>query len=101
MRTLPLALLLPLTAVLAQAPLPDAAPPEPRGHQKIERIRIEDAGARVDELRVGGQAQVITVQPRGGLPAYEMLPTDLARAREADRRGGAAGSPRVWNLLSF
>ena len=26
-----------------------------RGNQRTERIRVEDGGSRVDELRVGGQ----------------------------------------------
>jgi hypothetical protein len=87
-------------AAAAQAPL--AQEPEPlegRRNQKIERIVVEDEGSRVEEVRVGGQTQTVTVQPRGGLPAYEMQPSDLARSRPADRRDG--GAQRVWNVLSF
>ena len=76
---------------------------EPRRNQKIERIRIEDDGARIDELRVGGQTQAITVQPKANLPEYEFQPTDLARSRPADNRDGLSSpsSQRVWNLLKF
>ena len=45
-------------------------------NQKIEHIRIEDSGARVDEVRYGGQTQSITVQPKANVPAYEVLPSN-------------------------
>ncbi len=74
-----------------------------RNDQKIQRIRIEDAGSRIDELRVGGETQSVTVQPKLDMPAWEVQPTDGARSRpEAkDRRGGESGAQRVWNVLSF
>lgn len=76
--------------------------PGGRRNQQIERIRIEDAGSRVEELRVGGETQSITVQPKNGLPEYEMQPTDGARARVFARDGlsGAQGQ-RVWNVFKF
>jgi hypothetical protein len=96
------ALLLAAAPAWAQQPVSAPEPLDPRKNQKIERIRIEDAGSRVDELRVGGQTQSITVQPAGDMPAYEMQPSDLARTRPADRRDGmSSGTPRVWNLLNF
>jgi hypothetical protein len=92
----------PFAAALAQAPIEREGTLEPRKNQKIERIRIEDAATRIDELRVGGETQSITVQPKGGMPAYEMQPSDLARSRPADSREGFSGrSQRVWNFLSF
>ncbi len=56
--------------------------------QRIERIVVEDAGSRIDELRVGGETKSITVQPKVGdkLPAYEVRPND---------------GTRVWNLGRF
>ena len=60
-RLLLLALLAAGAAAQAQAPLERGAPLEPRRNQKIERIVHEDAGNRIDELRVGGQTQNITV----------------------------------------
>ena len=76
---------------------------EGRKNQKIERIRVEDAGNRIDELRVGGETQSITVQPKAGVPAYEIQPTDGARSRPADARDGmsSATGKRVWNVLNF
>ncbi|MBA2674441.1 hypothetical protein [Ramlibacter sp.] len=74
-----------------------------RKNQKIERIRIEDGGNRIDELRVGGETQSITVQPKAAVPAYEIQPTDMARSRPADARDGlsSATGKRVWNVLAF
>jgi hypothetical protein len=76
---------------------------DPRRNQKIERIRVEDGGARIDELRYGGQTQSITVQPKANVPEYEFQPTDLSRSRPADNRDGMSSpsSARVWNLLRF
>lgn len=88
----------------AQA-LPDESPQpaEGRSNQKVERIRVEDGGARIDELRYGGQTQSIVVQPKANVPEYEFQPTDLARSRPADPRDGQSSpsSARVWNLLRF
>ena len=90
-------------AVFAQQPPLTREPAgEPRKNQKIERMVTEDGGNRIDELRVGGQVQSVTVQPKAGAPAYEMQPSDLARSRPADSREGLAGrSQRVWNLFDF
>lgn len=90
-------------AALAQAVAPSAPAAtraqdpalEPgRSNQTTERIRTEDAGSRIDELRVGGQTRSIVVQPKLDVPAYEVRPTD---ARGGSDHGGA----RVWNFLRF
>jgi hypothetical protein len=79
-------------APLASAPAsPTAAPSasaqrESRGSQKIERIVVEDSGTRIDELRVGGETQSITVQPKGNLPSYSVQPVTGAR---------------TWKIFSF
>lgn len=73
----------------APAPTPlTAAPASARTavEKRTERIRIEDAGARIDELRVGGETQTITVQPNGGMPAYDVQPTSGMRS---------------WKILGF
>ena len=89
----------------AQAALvQESAPADPRLNQKIERIVVEDEGSRVEEVRVGGQTQSVTVQPRGAMPAYEMQPNDLARSQPGDNREGSSGGggrQRVWNVLAF
>lgn len=88
----------------APAPAASAAPaPAPRGDQVIQRIRTEDAGSRIDEVRVGGQTQSITVQPKTGanIPAYEVKPSDTANgAAPSTSKGDTTGS-RVWNVLKF
>jgi hypothetical protein len=86
-------------------PVPAPADPlEGRQNQKIERIRHEDAGSRIDEVRVGGQTQSITVQPKGdGMPAYEVQPGSMIRGRPRDAREGLdnPGGQRSWNVLRF
>ena len=75
---------------------------DPRKNQKIERIRVEDKDNRIDEVRVGGQTQSVTVQPKSGAPAYELQPSDQARSRPSESRDGfAERKQRVWNVLGF
>jgi len=74
-----------------------------RGNQRTERIRVEDGGSRVDELRVGGQTQSINVQPKGSdMPAYEVKSPDGARSRSGSNSGAETNTaPRVWNVMKF
>ena len=74
-----------------------------RGNQRTERIRVEDGGSRVDELRVGGQTQSINGQPKGrGMPAYEVESPDGARSRSGSNSGAETNTaPRVWNVMKF
>ena len=92
-------------AALAQAPAAGEAQAAPKGRpdQRIEQIRTEDSGARIDELRVGGQTQSITVTPKASsMPGYEIQPTEGTRARPTQREGAESSSgPRVWNVLKF
>ncbi|MGB4361019.1 MAG: hypothetical protein WBJ19_11430 [Rhodoferax sp.] len=57
-----------------------------KAQSRVEHIHIEDAGARIDEVRVGGQTQSITVQPKDGMPAYEVAPKT---------------GERTWKVLGF
>jgi len=88
---------------LAQKPAVDprdgTPPPKTGVEQKIERIHHEDAGSRIDELRVGGETKNITVQPKGNAPAYEVAPEGNNRnpaATDSERSG-----PGGWNLFKF
>ncbi|MOA03444.1 hypothetical protein D3C78_1229510 [compost metagenome] len=110
MRAAPLLLLLSLAAspVLAQTPpgsAVQAAPaqrgtPADKNNQRVERIRVEDEGSRVDEVRVGGQTQSITVTPKvGDMPAYEVQPNGGAHNRS--RNSADTTGPRVWNVMKF
>ena len=70
-----------------------------RRTQRVQHIRTEDAGSRVDEVRSGGETKSITVQPKAAVPAYDVRPADAsgtgANSREA---GPGAAGPRVWKL---
>ena len=69
--------------------------------RRIERITVEDAGSRVDELREGGETRKITVQPKAQVPAYDVRPPDSgAGSRSRDGGSGNAGE-RSWKLLNF
>jgi hypothetical protein len=72
-------------------------------NQRIERIHVEDNNATVDELRVGGQTQSITVKPNSRAPAYQVMPnaSELTRGQgQAD--SAARDTSRVWwNALKF
>ncbi|HET8745259.1 MAG TPA: hypothetical protein VFM98_06625 [Ramlibacter sp.] len=88
--------------VLAQATIERDTAVDPRKNQKIERITIEDKGNRIEELRVGGQTQNVTVQPKANVPPYEMQPDDMGRSRPSASREGFSGrKQRVWNVLDF
>lgn len=53
---------------------------------RVEHIMVEDAGARIDEVRVGGETQSITVQPKNNMPAYQVAPKT---------------GERTWKVLGF
>ena len=110
LRTLIFLAALPLsTLCAAQTPaqpaqVASAAPaPTSRTDQTVQRIRVEDAGSRIDEVRVGGETQSITVQPKAGinLPAYEVKPSDTARGAPPSTSKNETTGSRVWNVLKF
>ena len=95
---------LPLAAAVAQTAAPAAAATQAgaaRADRKIERIRTEDAGTRIDELRVGGETQQITVQPKTGGAAYEVKPAEGARGSAPAAASNDTNGSRVWNVLKF
>lgn len=60
---------------------------------------IEDDGVRIEETRLRGQAQRITVQSKvGGARPYEILVAPLGRDPSKER--GAAGQS-AWSLFNF
>jgi hypothetical protein len=71
------------------------------GEPEVRRSVIQDEGSRIDELRVRGETQRISVQPRRGA-RYEIVPAggarDLATGPTTPR--GAVGQ-RVWRVLQF
>lgn len=75
------------SAQATDAPPSTAASTKPGVIEKrTERIQIEDSGAVIDELRVGGETKTITVQPKGRLPTYQVEPTS---------------GERSWKILGF
>ena len=86
-------------AAATTAPAPATEPGEPN----VRHTVIEDDGARIDELRVRGQARRIVVTPKVGVAkSYEIIVNRSGRVPE-DGTGGAnsAAGKRVWNLLNF
>jgi hypothetical protein len=70
---------------------------------KVQLTVIEDDATRIEELKVRGQTQRITVQPKkGGMKPYEIIPADQGRdmSDSAGSQRGAAGQ-RVWRVLTF
>ena len=102
---------LPLAAAMAQstqtpataaaARLEQSVTTPTRADQTIERIRTEDAGTRIDELRVGGETQSITVQPKTGGAAYQVNTGEGARGTAPAAASGDTNGSRVWNVLKF
>jgi hypothetical protein len=72
------------------------------GEPAVKRTIIDDGRARIEELRVRGQLQKVTVEPKGRVPGYEILLGDGAHA-VGDDPGTSRGSAgkRVWNVLRF
>ncbi len=68
----------------------------------VRETVIEDGRARIEELRVRGQLQRITVAPKGLAPRYEIIVGDGSRdfSEGVNTSRGAAGK-RVWNVLRF
>ena len=85
----------------ASAPAP--APATERGEPNVKHTVIEDDGAKIDELRVRGQVQRVTVTPKVGVTKpYEIIVSRTGRAATNGEPGtnGAVGKS-VWNVLDF
>jgi Protein of unknown function (DUF2782) len=97
----------PASAVAASAPSTSATTIEEielgrAGEPNVKRTVIDDGRARIEELRVRGQLQKVTVAPKGGAPGYEILLGDGTHTMGDDpgTSRGSAGK-RVWNVLKF
>ena len=74
-------------------------PPEGQIEPAVQHLVSEDDHVRIEELRVRGQTQRLTVQSKeAGVPAYDILQATPGQDPSKDR--GAAGQ-RVWPVLSF
>ena len=74
-----------------------------RANQRIEHIKVEDEGSRIEKLRVGGQTKRITVQPKSGnAPEYEVKPPDVTRGQAGTGNDSQVNTaPPVWNIKKF
>ncbi|MCW5659863.1 MAG: hypothetical protein KIT60_19365 [Burkholderiaceae bacterium] len=76
-----------------------AQTPNIRSEPEIKRTVVEDDKVRIEELRVRGQVQRITVSPKAsGVRPYEIVPPDAGR--DASQNKGLSGQ-RLWQLFSF
>ena len=92
----------PAAAAAPVAPVSNALAAD-RSEPDVKRTVIEDDGARIDELRVRGQAMSVSVTPKlGPRKRYEIITGDAGRDT-FDGTGGArsAVGKRVWNVLDF
>jgi hypothetical protein len=87
-------------AVVAVVALPvRAQTPNVRSEPEIKRSVVEDDKVRIEELRVRGQVQRITVSPKAsGVRPYEIVPPDPSR--DASQNKGLSGQ-RLWQFFSF
>ncbi|WP_242477787.1 hypothetical protein [Rubrivivax gelatinosus] len=79
----------------AAASAPAARTPEPA----VQRQVSEDDNVRIEELKVRGQTQSITVRSKlPGVKPYEIVPS--SGARDPSQPGDPSGQ-RVWHMLTF
>ncbi|WP_200378220.1 hypothetical protein [Rubrivivax gelatinosus] len=72
-----------------------ARTPEPA----VQRQVSEDDNVRIEELKVRGQTQSITVRSKlPGVKPYEIVPS--SGARDPSQPGDPSGQ-RVWHMLTF
>ena len=88
----------------AQAGAPADAPaeagvPQRGGEPKVQHLGSEDDRVRIEELRVRGITQRLSVQPKlPGVPAYAIGANADGRDATQDRRTEGRA---LWQLLSF
>ena len=61
-----------------------------------QRLVAEDDQVRIAELRVRGQTQRLTVQPKHGAPGYEVLPAPGGQDPSGRRDTAGSAGQRVW-----
>ena len=69
----------------------------------VQRTVIDDGRTMIEELRVRGQLVKVTVHPKDGSPAYEIIVGDGSRELSTEGRNNSRGATgkRVWQVLSF
>jgi hypothetical protein len=92
------------TGVLASQYQPPATDPDKTepGEPAVQQTVIEDDNARIDELKVRGRSQRISVKPKTAGRPYEIITNNGSRDLTEGPNGfnGAVGK-RVWPVMSF
>ncbi len=91
-----------LGAAAASAQGRETPQPARLAEPAVQRVVVEDEGARIEELRVRGQVQRVLVKPKHA-HEYEIVAPAGGRdpsQNRANQPPGAAGQ-RVWNVLRF
>ena len=94
-------------AAQAPTPAPQSPPvatpapqPNTRPDPTIKRTVVEDDHVKIEELRVRGQLQRITISPKAsGVRPYEIAPPDSGRDPSQPSKGISGHS--LWQLFSF
>ncbi|MBE7427841.1 MAG: hypothetical protein HS106_17750 [Ideonella sp.] len=89
-------------AAPATAPATSPAPTASRrADPVVQRSVIEDDHVKIEELRVRGQLQRITISPKAsGVRPYEIAPPDAGRDPSQPSSKGISGHS-LWQLFSF
>jgi hypothetical protein len=89
-------------ALVCSAALAQSGEPRQPAEPVVQRLVVEDEGVRIEELRVRGQVQRITVKPKNARE-YEIVAPVGGRdpsQNRANQQPGAGGQ-RVWNVFRF
>ena len=88
-----------VTAALRPAATPLPASAAAAASSPFEKRVLEDEHVRIEEGRVRGQTQVVTVQSKiPGVKPYEVIMPALGKDPSQDK--GAAGK-RTWSIFDF
>lgn len=75
---------------------------EPASARSAVRSYQQDAGSRIEELRVRGQTREITVTPSGTMPSYEVVPgNSQTNPISSGRSQEGTNGPRRWKIGEF
>ena len=70
-----------------------------RSEPAVQRTVVEDDHVRIEELRVRGQLQRITVSPKAsGVQSYQIVPLE---GRDMSQQSKGISGQRVWQVFSF
>lgn len=88
-----------LLGLVAAACSAAAAQVPSRSEPAVQRTVVEDDHVRIEELRVRGQLQRITVSPKAsGVQPYQIVPPE---GRDLSQQSKGISGQRVWQLFSF